>query len=637
MKDTLRKSKSSKTDSSNDFDVNSTITSQSSESHSLNPWASETSSAVNGGEPISRQVSKVSKSPATSSPDRAVGSQSQSPPPSASRLEVPAENGTSADDPTKPTRRRKTITKTPHTFELAADLNPVKPKDPPSPEPQRQEAPPVASPAPKKKKRVSQIAPPNGSQMSPVAVNSVPAIYQSSPPTSPKPVTTTPSTPKQTTNAIAPSPSPVSPKQNAAPVFQAPPTSPSQPTTTVAPVNPFTATRTKKSLSTSSPLTASNPCRFTPPALPKEDFHGKVIVVTNGASLVGQSLIRQLHQAGCRVIFGDTSTDQSRRFISSLGPPHVVHFNKCNMSRYSDMLELFKLATTMYGHVDHAIYNVGDDGGQASTVGEGEKGWFDDRTGINKTSRMGLSEVEREPYDIGDVLAASVRFTRIALAYLKYSPKSKPSKKTPINPYSTPQPEPRSNAAKDDRSLTFVTSIAAFKETPLLPIYQVTQHSILGLLRSLRSTIDPDPERDGVRINAVATNIMVPRAVAQSGGRMSVQLPPDRPEDVARVVAGVIATNSSTPGISESATGITNGGGIWYEKGFERGVREKFLHGRLIYTVGGEGWDIQEGLDRSESVWVGGKSSEALAKGMTGLGLAAKIAGSESTWILDMA
>jgi len=359
--------------------------------------------------------------------------------------------------------------------------------------------------------------------------------------------------------------------------------------------------------------------------------------MTNGASLVGQSLIRQLHQAGCRVIFGDTNGDQARKLISALGPPHVVHFNKCDMTRYSDILDLFKLATTMYGRVDHAIYNVGDDGGQATTVGEGEKGWFDDRTGINKTSRMALNEVEREPFDLGDILAASIRFSRIALAYLKYSPKSKPSKKTPINPYSTPQPEPKSNITKDDRSLTFVTSIAAFKETPLLPIYQITQHSILGLLRSLRSTIDPDPERDGVRINAVATNIMVPRAVAQSGGRMSVQLPPDRPEDVARVIAGVIATNSSTPSVGDSQAGITNGGGIWYEKGFERGMREKYLHGRVIYTVGGEGWDVQEGLDRSESVWVGGKSSEALAQGMAGLGLAAKNAGSESNWILDLA
>jgi NAD(P)-dependent dehydrogenase (short-subunit alcohol dehydrogenase family) len=638
MKETLRKTKSSKTDSSNDFDVTSTITTQSSESHSPNPWASESSSAVVGGEAISRQVSKASKSPAASSPDRAVA-QSQSPPRSVSRLEVPTENGNgvAADDPTKPTRRRKTITKTPHTFELAADLNPVKPKDPPSPEPQRQDAPPVMSPAPKKKKRVSQVAPPDSSQPSSIATNSVPAIYQSSPPTSPKPVTAAPSTPKQVASIAAPSPSPASPKQHAAPVLQTgPPLSPKQSSTTVAPVNPFTATRPKKSLSTSSPLAVANPCRFTPPALPKEEFHGKVIVITNGASLVGQSLIRQLHQAGCRVIFGDTNGDQSRKLISSLGPPHVVHFNKCDMTRYSDMLDLFKLATTMYGRVDHAIYNVGDDGGQAATVGEAEKGWFDDRTGINKTSRMALNEVEREPFDLGDILAASVRFTRIALAYLKYSPKSKPSKKTPINPYSTPQPEPKSNAAKDDRSLTFVTSIAAFKETPLLPIYQATQHSILGLLRSLRSTIDPDPERDGVRINAVATNIMVPRAVAQSGGRMSVQLPPDRPEDVARVVAGVVATNSSTPGIGDNESSITNGGGIWYEKGFERGMREKYLHGRVIYTVGGDAWDIQEGLDRSESVWVGGKSSEALARGMAGLGLAAKNAGSESSWILDL-
>jgi NAD(P)-dependent dehydrogenase (short-subunit alcohol dehydrogenase family) len=346
---------------------------------------------------------------------------------------------------------------------------------------------------------------------------------------------------------------------------------------------------------------------------------------------VGQSLIRQFHTAGCRVIFGDKNQEQARKLIKVIGPPHVVHFDRCDMTKYSDILNLFKLAVTMYGRVDHAIYNIGDDGSQACTVSEGEKGWFEDRPGINKTAQMAYNDVEKEPSDLGDFLMAALRFARIALAYLKYSPKAKSTKKAVANPYSTPQPPSNPNPPTD-RSLTFVTSIAAFKETPFLPIYQVTQHSILGLLRSLRTTVNPDPEHDGVRINAVATNVMVPRAVAQSGGRMSVQLPPDRPEDIARVIAGVVATNSTTMGSSEN-----HGGGIWYEKGSERGMREKYLHGRLIYAAGAECWDVQEGLDMSESVWIGAKSSEALARGMAGLvGGASKNVDGESSWILDL-
>ena len=119
---------------------------------------------------------------------------------------------------------------------------------------------------------------------------------------------------------------------------------------------------------------------------------------------------------------------------------------------------------------------------------------------------------------------------------------------------------------------------------------------------------------------------------------MSVQLPPDKPEDVARVVVGVVATNSSIPDIngadSSSGSGITSGGGIWYEKGHERGMREKYLHGRVIYAVGTECWDIQEGLDRSETVWIGQKPAEFLSRNMAGLNL--NSTGGQSSWILDM-
>ncbi|KIW66210.1 hypothetical protein PV04_08410 [Phialophora macrospora] len=632
MKDTLRK-KSTKTGSGSEVEVASQldVTSQSSDSVSPNPWASEASSTLNG-EGISRQVSKTSRTPDTASPIRSIMSTATkeetetfyeaSPAPS-QQLEVPGTNGDNATEEGKPVRRRKTVTKTPHTFELETDLNAVKPKEAPPPaEPPKQD---VQAPAlvPKKKKRVSvSQAPPT------TVVNSVPSVVQA----------TSPLASPRTPSAAAP---PATPTQPAPPSVAISPASPKQGTSsTPAPVNPFTTQRTKKSQSLSSvpQVFTSNPCRFTPPALPKESFHGKVIVLTHGASQVGQAMIRHFHAAGCRVLFGDTNPDQARKFISSLGPPHVVHFNKCDLTRYSDMLELFKLAVTMYGRVDHAIFGIGDDGGQASTVGGGEKGWFEDRPGVNKTAKMAYDEVATEPGGLGDILTASVRFARIAMAYLKYSPRAKNNKKF-VNPYSTPQAEAPTSPGTNDRSLTFITSTSAFKETAQLPIYQMTQHSILGLVRSLRTGVDPDPERDGVRINAVVTNVMVPRAIAQAGGRsMSVQLPPDRPEDVARVVVGVVATNSSTPDIDGSdgsgGGGITNGGGIWYEKGHERGMREKYLHGRVIYAAGSDCWDIQEGLDRSEAVWIGQKPAEALSRTMAGASL--NSAGGQSSWILDM-
>jgi NAD(P)-dependent dehydrogenase (short-subunit alcohol dehydrogenase family) len=266
-----------------------------------------------------------------------------------------------------------------------------------------------------------------------------------------------------------------------------------------------------------------------------------------------------------------------------------VHFNKCDARRYEDLVELFKLAFTMYGKVDHAILGVGEDGGGTGGLGEGEKGWFEHAT------KGGIEAVEHEPPGLVDTLGAAVRFAHIALTYLRHTPKGKSKRDSVLT------------SRHPDRSLTFLTSVASFKEMPGLPIYQVAQHGVIGLVRSLRSSIDP--EKDGLRVNAVVTGMMVPRAFGGVGGRMSVKLPSDMPEDVGRTVVGVVMAGSAE-----------GGNGVWYERGSERGVTERELHGRAIYVAGGECWDMEDGLNRSEQIWLGAKPSEILTKAQEGIG-----------------
>jgi NAD(P)-dependent dehydrogenase (short-subunit alcohol dehydrogenase family) len=194
-----------------------------------------------------------------------------------------------------------------------------------------------------------------------------------------------------------------------------------------------------------------------------------------------------------------------------------------------------------------------------------------------------------------DKLGAAVRFAHIALTYLRHTPKGK-SKRDSLLTNQHP-----------DRSLTFLTSVASFKEMPWLPIYQAAQHGVIGLMRSLRSSIDP--EKDGVRVNAVVTGMMVPRAFGGVRGRMSVKLPSEMPEDVGRTVFGVVPAGTAE-----------GGNGVWYERGSERRVTERDLHGRAIYVVSGECWDIEDGLNRSEQIWLGVKPSEDLTKAQEGIG-----------------
>ncbi len=280
-----------------------------------------------------------------------------------------------------------------------------------------------------------------------------------------------------------------------------------------------------------------------------------------------------------------------------------MHYNRCDTSKYEDIVDLFKLAVTMYGRVDHAIFGAADDGSAGRSVGEAEKLWGLDfgHKGMNRPGKEGLNWVgsERDSDGAGmtDLIAAGLRFARVAIAYLKHTPKGAKLKRrtngSSVNG-NTDELEP-----KVDRSLTFLTSTASLKGVPNLVVYQVASHAVLGVVRGLSSSIDL--ERDGVRVNAVLTNVMIPTAKTMQGGRMSVQLPVGRVEDVARVVTGVVGDGSIVG---------TEGGGA--------------VHGKVLYVTGDEAVDIEDGLRRSEKFWLGEKGSDILKRaedGWTGGGV----------------
>ncbi|ETN39488.1 uncharacterized protein HMPREF1541_05713 [Cyphellophora europaea CBS 101466] len=330
--------------------------------------------------------------------------------------------------------------------------------------------------------------------------------------------------------------------------------------------------------------------------LPPGSLLNKVIIVTNGTSLVSAPLIRTLHLAGARVVFSahQSLADKARSFIRGLGPPDTIHFNACDLGCYTDIHALFKLAVTMYGRVDHAVFAPGDDGGQARGVGTGEKLWGLDvglAEGRAMTGKAEMELVDRgetrdaDNIDMSDIIAASVRFARVAMAYLRNSP-GRRQVHSSSSGMLTPTSGGFSGAEwSEDRSLTFVSSTAAFTPLPYLPLYSTAQHAILGLARSLGESVDV--RRDGVRVNLVATNMLLPSVVeAEGGGRMSVRVPGDKGDDVSNIVAGVIAE------------GLHHDGEV--------------LHGRVLYAIGEDAVDVQDGLRENESAWMGIRAKEAL-------------------------
>ena len=136
-----------------------------------------------------------------------------------------------------------------------------------------------------------------------------------------------------------------------------------------------------------------------------------------------------------------------------------MEFVYCDVTSYDDNLLLFDAAYHLIGRVDHAISNAG----------LGEQGNIIDPS-------LTLEDVRKDPsrdVHILDVnLKASVYFARLASVYLR-------------------QPGFDANHLESavDKSLTFTSSVAAFREGLGLYVYTASKHGVLGLMRVLRASV----------------------------------------------------------------------------------------------------------------------------------------------------
>jgi NAD(P)-dependent dehydrogenase (short-subunit alcohol dehydrogenase family) len=325
--------------------------------------------------------------------------------------------------------------------------------------------------------------------------------------------------------------------------------------------------------------------RFQPDPAWLDSLNGKAVVLTGGASGIGAETVKLLHSKGAKVLFGDVNAAGAAEVIKATSSD-TVHFQRCDASSYGDNLELFKTAMQKYGRVDHAVANAG-------LIEQGH--WFDPKDG--------LEGVEKEPsIAVLDVnLKGVMYFARIACAYLAHGQEA---------------------SARMDKSLTVLASVAGFKESPGIPVYQACKHGVLGLMRSLRLSLPS--AYPGLRVNAVCPSMTLTRMVAGiKDGWMAIGAPVNQPSDIANVIVGIAASGPGREAIkydeSQSQAkqmGKNAGGTDWDDQSHG-------LNGRAIYVAGGEGWDIEEGLDRTEHLWLGQEPSSTMTKAQRSLGAGA--------------
>lgn len=138
-----------------------------------------------------------------------------------------------------------------------------------------------------------------------------------------------------------------------------------------------------------------------------------------------------------------------------------------------------------------------------------------------------------------------------------------------------------------DRSIILVSSVAGFKESPGLFIYQASKHGVLGLMRALRLYLCSPAHR--IRINCICPWMTTTGMVKGiQDGWFKAGLPVNTPLDVAKVMANVLG--------------------------------DKELNGQAMYIEGGRAWEIEANINRLEPQWLGEEPSRSLARGQEVLG-----------------
>ncbi|KAL4994046.1 hypothetical protein BDV10DRAFT_199066 [Aspergillus recurvatus] len=310
-------------------------------------------------------------------------------------------------------------------------------------------------------------------------------------------------------------------------------------------------------------------------ALAPDSLKDKVIVLTGGANGIGASLVEYAVQTGAYVCFGDVSAQAGEAIAKTVNanspssPPRAV-FVQTDVTNYGSVLSLFDRAIQVYGHVDHAVAGAG-----IVEIGN----VFDpalDMQSIREVStdscirRKGYDN-EREqapPTKVLDVNLLGCLYTaRIASVYLRQN-----------------RPEPGA-----DRSVILISSVAGFKESPGLFVYQASKHGVIGLMRALRLYLHGPASAHNIRVNCICpwmtTTVMV-KGIQE--GWAKAGLPMNSPMDVAKIAAAVLGDAS--------------------------------LNGTSMYVEGGRAWEIEANLDRLEPSWLGEEPSMSLAKGQAVLG-----------------
>jgi len=235
---------------------------------------------------------------------------------------------------------------------------------------------------------------------------------------------------------------------------------------------------------------------------------GKTILITGGASGLGEGFFRKWAAHGANVIIGDVNDRKGKELVEEVRAltgnlnHHYIH---CDVTIWQSQVDFFHQAVKLSpsGGIDSVVANAGINGADNSF-------W----------NPKGLDADTPPPPNMQclEVNLIGVTYTvHLALFYLARNPNSSAA---------DPAAQPGSNGR--DRHILLIGSLASIIPLPGLPQYAASKHAVLGLFRSLRSTSFVG----GLRVNLILPYFVDTPLFSTAGRLLLAGASVATPEDV---------------------------------------------------------------------------------------------------------
>lgn len=274
---------------------------------------------------------------------------------------------------------------------------------------------------------------------------------------------------------------------------------------------------------------------------------GKVAIISGGTSGIGLAAAKIFAKAGAKTFLLDRNPPEDGEI------PGNSTFIRADITSWVEL----KAAFAQVGHVDIAVANAG--------VSE-EQPYFEDTLDEQ-------GELKEPGFAVVDVnFKGTVMFIKLAVSYMRKQGKG--------------------------GSVVLTASSTGYAPEQNLPVYSAIKAGVLGLVRSLRSTLS----RFDISINAVAPAATITKLLPMNiaGPLMDAGLPVSSAHMVGLAVAFSAVARQSR--MVET-----------YGKETELGLEGKW-NGRTIVTLGEHYTELEEKLSDLRPVWFGWRNADLTKK-----------------------